>query len=251
MLTFAVLVLLFGVCLLVACLTAVLLKVGELRERRIVEGTPTIAVGELRGGESRVAVVGTTAFGPGGPVVGPVSGEECAWFRVWLTRSPSRRADEDGGEDVLLDVASPTPPALVDRSGAVLIDPGLLAEPPNLNDPVATEQVLRLLHGGSAADWPSLIPRGLLEDKRSHESVQLKEVRLPVGRVVYVVAGVGRGPVALRRTRHYSVLTTDDAAAVLRRTRERAASSGQLARALGVAGTVVTAVSAVAIFLLV
>ena len=127
---------------------------------------PTIALGELRGGESRVAVVGTTAFGPGGPVVGPVSGEECAGFRVRLTRSPSRRADEDGGGDVLFDVASPSPTAMVDRSGAVLIDPGLLAEPPTLHDPVATEQVRRLLHGGSAADWPSLVPRGLLEDKR-------------------------------------------------------------------------------------
>ncbi|MFC0431468.1 hypothetical protein [Kutzneria buriramensis] len=249
MLTIAVLALLLGACLLIAALTSLLLKAGGTGQRRLVARTPVTPLGRLRGGMSRVAAVGATAYGPEGPVTAPVSGEQCVWFRVRLIRSPSRHKDEVGGEDVLLERLARTTPALTDASGTVPIDPRILTEPPNLDDPVVTEQTMRLLSRDSAAEWASLIPANLIEDKRSHETLQLWETRLPAGKQAYLLARTRRGPILEPGT--FTVFTTDDAETVRGRRQERVASATHLVRFLGVSGLVITALSVGALFLLV
>jgi hypothetical protein len=248
-LTIAVLALMLGACLLIAALTSLLLKASGTRQRRLVTRTPVTPLGQLRSGMSRVAAVGTTAYGPDGPVTAPVSGEQCAWFRLRLIRSPSRHKDEVGGEDVLLERLARTVPALTDASGTVPIDPRILTEPPNLDDPVVTEQTVRLLSRDSAAEWASLIPANLIEDKRGHETLQLWETRLPAGKRIFVLARTGRGPVL--EPAGFTVFTTDDAEAVRGRRQERITSASHLIRFLGVSGLVIIALSVGALFLLV
>src|SRR5262245_44780000 len=115
MVTVAVLVLLLGVGLLVVSLTSVLLHAGARRSRRLIERTPVTPLGEVRPGGRRVAVAGTTAYGESGRYIGPISGADCAWFRVEMVRRPSRLfSGGDSGEDVLFREAAPGPPRLVD-----------------------------------------------------------------------------------------------------------------------------------------
>ncbi|MFC1408153.1 hypothetical protein ACEZCY_02515 [Streptacidiphilus sp. N1-12] len=250
MLTVMVLALIFGFCLLIAAATSLLLHVGELHEGRLVERTPLTPLGALHGGRRRIAAVGETAYGPAGPLTAPVSGEECAWFAIRLVRTPTRRQTEDTpGEDLLLDLAAPMPPALVDPSGHVLIDPRLLTGPPNLHDPVATELTLRVLGPSSVDTAPPIVPRRLIETARSHERLELWETRLAAGRQVYALGSAGhghrQGSIVLLPTRHggFTVLTTDDRTAVRERRRLQAANSRSLARSLGMAGAVVTLLS--------
>ena len=79
--------------------------------------------------------------------------------------------------------------------------------------------------------------------------------RLPAGVTAYALGSTGRGrtPVTLGPTRRdgFTIFTTDDASAVLRRRRANAASALQLIRFLGLAGIAVTALSVAALLVLV
>lgn len=245
MLTFAVLGFLLGICLLVASLTSLLLKLGGHREVRLLGRTPPTPLSTWRPGSRRVAGTGRTAYGPAGPVVAPVSDVECAWYLVRLVRTPSRRAgDGNTGEDVLLELAAPAPPALTDESGTVLIDPRLLTTAPNLDDPLVTDLTMRILIDSSTA--PAFVPRGLIEGRRGHESLHLWETRLVADRWAYAFGstGRGRGEVVLRPVGRdgFTVFTTDELSTVLQRRRDGISASGHLTRTLGVAGGVVTVV---------
>lgn len=79
MVTLGTLALLLGACLIITSVTSLALKAGANRSRRIVERTPVTPVGTWHPGRDRVAALGTTAFGPAGPVRAPLSGEEAAW----------------------------------------------------------------------------------------------------------------------------------------------------------------------------
>lgn len=68
MLTVAVLALLFGICLLIASGTSLLLRLAHSRDRRGVGNTPVTPVAAWRPG-THVAGVGTIGYGPMGSIV--------------------------------------------------------------------------------------------------------------------------------------------------------------------------------------
>jgi len=254
--TVGALALVFGTCLIVASATSLLLKAAAIRQRQLTESTSITPVGSWRPGTRRVAAHATTAFGPGGPVIAPVSGVECAWFAVQLQRMPSRSKDESPPPyDVLVDIASPMPPALVDESGSVLIDPALLTEAPNLDDPVVTDVTMRLAFGGLPNPAPSIVTRKHLDDARTSESLRVVETRLDAGKQAYAFGSAAQhnGSVMLKPTRRgsFSVLTTDNHSTVLTRRHTNAKDAGSLAIVLGKAGLVITAAAAVLLFLVV
>lgn len=248
MLTLAVLALLLGVCLLIASGTSVLLRLGGSRERNLLNRSGLTPIASWPRKARRVAGVGTTAYGPGGPVRGPVSGVDCAWYRVRLLRTPARgQVSEEPGEDILVELTARHLPALTDETGTVLIDPALLTEPPNLHDPRATNLTMRDLGPSDADTWAAIVPRRFLNDIRGHETVRLWEVRLEAGKRVYAMGSMRRG--ILRRAR-FSVLITDHVDTLVERRHERVASTRQLTRTLGVAGLVITLLSVGALFLI-
>ena len=243
MVTAGVLVTLLGVCLLIASVTSLALKMGSNRARRLVEGTAIVPIGGLRAGARRVAVLGTVGFGPGGPVRAPVSEVECAWYRIQLVRSPSRSKDESPPpEDVLFTYAALGPPALSDGSGAVLVDPALLVSAPNLDDPVVIELTYRVLGSDPTGRVESLVPRKFLDDTRRSETLQLWEIRLDTGRQVYVLGSTRQqnGSVMLAPAKHerFTVFTTDERSTVVARRRTNAADQRALAAFLGRFGVV-------------
>lgn len=254
--TVGALALLFGTCLTIASATSLLLKAAASRQRRLAENTSVTPLSTWRPGTRRVAGLATTAFGPGGAVIGPVSGAQCAWFAVQLQRMPSRSKDESPPPyDVLVDIASPTPPALVDESGSVLIDPALLTTAPNLDDPVVTDVTVRLVHGGLPNPAPSVVTRKHIDGARSGETLRVVETRLDAGKRAYALGSAARhnGSVILRPTRRrtFSVLTTDNHSVVVTRRHTNAREAGSLAVTLGKAGLVITAAAAVLLFLVV
>ena len=207
-------------------------------------------VGTWRPGTPRVAALATTAFGPGGSVIAPVSGAECAWFTAQLQRMPSRSKDESPPPyDVLVGVSSPMPPALVDESGSVLIDPVLLTTAPNLDDPVLTEVTVRLVSGGLPNPAPSLVTRKHIDSARSGETLRVVETRLDAGKRAYAFGSAAqhKGSVTLRPIRRgaFSVLTTDDHLTVAVRRHTNATQAGNLAKLLGQAGLVITAAAVI------
>jgi hypothetical protein len=243
MVTAGVLVTLLGVCLLIASVTSLALRMGSNRARRLVEGTAVVPIGTVRAGARRVAVLGTVGFGPGGAVRAPVSEVECAWYRIQLVRSPSRSKDESPPpEDVLFTYAAPGPPALSDDSGAVLVDPAFLVRAPNLDDPVVTELTYRVLGSDPAGRVESLVPREFLDDTRRSETLQLWEIRLGAGRQVYALGSTRQqnGSVMLAPAKHgrFTVFTTDEQSTVVARRRTNAANQRALAGFLGLSGAV-------------
>ncbi|HEX5118372.1 MAG TPA: hypothetical protein VFW65_24565 [Pseudonocardiaceae bacterium] len=233
MLTLAVPALLLGACMLIASGTSVLLRLGGSRERTLVHRCGLTPITSWPRKARRVAGVGTTAYGPGGPVLGPVSGVECAWYRMRLTRTPARRlVREEPGEDILVELTAPQPSALTDESGTVLIDPDLSTEPPNPHDPLATNLTVHLLGPSDADTWAAIVPA---------------EIRLEAGKRVNAMGSTRRGTLCRNG---FSVLTTDHVDAVLDGRVERVASTRQLARTLGLAGLVITLLSVGALLLI-
>lgn len=155
--------------------------------------------------------------------------------------------------DVLFEAVSPGLPALADASGSVLIDARLLGGPPNLDDPVVTRLAFRELGRGSTDPAAALVPRNLLDDVRSHETVTLWETRLTAGRQAYAVgsAGKSKGSVVLEPARRggFSVLTSDERSTVIARRRTHADEARSLMITLGRLGLVVTAAAALLLYL--
>jgi hypothetical protein len=148
--------------------------------------------------------------------------------------------------------AAPSPPALIDESGTVLIDPRLLSDVPNLDDPVVTELSMRVLSRDSADTWATVVPRHLIADLRGYESLRLWETRLVAGKRAYALGTTGRDRDGfVLRPAGFSVFTTDDVGAVLLRRHQNVASSRQLARVFGLFGAVITIASVAALFWLV
>ena len=246
MLTIVVGALLLGVCLIITSVTSLVLKASHNRERKSVIRTAVTAIGTWRAGMSRVAAVGQTAYGPAGPFVAPVSGEQCAWFTTSLIRTPSRRFDDsDPVEDILWNMTTPAPPALRDATGIVLIDPLLLATAPNLLDPVATKMTLRVYEKQTASTAPRFVPREFVSDVRSSETLRLWETWIPAGVDVYALGSVDRAghDLMLRPRSGLTIFTTDDAPTVIDRRRREAIDSRKLALFLGRFGLIITVIS--------
>lgn len=160
---------------------------------------------------SRVAVEGRTEYGSAGRQVGPVSGQDCAWYHVRLVREPTRNLGTGDGEDydVLLDLTSPAWPALADPTGRIAVDPRMFNLPAR-QEPVATVAV-RLT---DPALMPPVVPREIIDGLRRGERLELSEVRLPRGRDIYALGRPHDGALVPSRGT-LSVFTTDSRAKVL------------------------------------
>jgi hypothetical protein len=243
-----------GGFMLIASFVMFLMRFGARRVYRKVARTQPTALASWRPGTAWVAGTGVTDYGPGGPQVGPVSGEDCTWYRIEVVRSPSRKSDDRSGQDMLGEVTSPSWPSLADSSGRVVIDPRVLTKTLNIGDSGATERAGAFAGGRFGSTVPAYVPAKMIGKLRPYEELHLKEVRLPPGRTVYTVGSVrgvradqavlapGRGGV--------TVFTTDDRDQVLAERAKTAAAAHTLMRALGVLGLVLTAGSVGVLYLL-
>ena len=246
MVTVAVLVLLLGVCLLVVSVVSVLLHAGARRSRRLVARTPVTPLREVRPGRRRVAGAGTTAYGERGRFIGPVSGAECAWFRVEMVRRPARpRSAGEGGEDLLFREAAPAPAQLVDASGTAEIDPELLDLPQATPGPVLTELTCRAYGPEDLHKLPEFVP---YQELRRGETLHVTEVRLAPDREAYglvcVVRVGGRMMLTPAAGTRYTVFTTDTREQVHARLVASAASARRMARGFFLFGLLVAVVGA-------
>ena len=248
-------VLLAGGFMLVASVVMFLLRADSRRAYRKVAGTAPTALASWRSGTARVAATGVTDYGPGGPQVGPISGEDCTWYRIEVVRSPSRRSDDRTGEDRLGDFSAPSWPTLTDPSGRVVVDPRVLVKALGGGDTVATERAGTFAGEKYGKPVPGYVPAKLAGRLRPYEEIHLTEVRLPPGREVYAVGsvrGVRSGLAVLAPSRSgVTVFTTDGREQILARRVKDAAAVHWAIRAFGIAGLVLTAGSAGLLYLLV
>jgi hypothetical protein len=184
---FAGLMLIGGIVVLFG---AILLRDGwgtELAQRELAQ-IPEWPMGRLDREPRqpwRVAVGGITAPGPDGMVTAPLSGVECVWYRVSVTR-PLVRGDSTD-EDVLVDHVAGDPIGLVNRSDRILVSadlfyrallgtesPGVIEYPP--------------LDGDIDTQARTLRARGLLTaDLRRTKGVSIEEAVVRAGRRIVVV----------------------------------------------------------------
>jgi hypothetical protein len=247
--TVASFVLLFGLFLLIAAFVMFLLGSGARRAHRTIAGTVPAPLDTWRSGP--VAANAVTDYGPGGPQTGPVSGEQCTWYRVEVVRSPSRTSDDRTGQDVLGHLMSGSP-ALADESGRVVVDPRVLVRALGSGHPVGTERSGTF----AGARFANAVPdyaRAMVGKLRSYEEIHLVELRLPRGRKVFVAGSVragGRGPAVLTPNRgDATVFTTDSRDQVLDGLAKTGSAGAMLLRWFGVAGLVATIGSAVLLYL--
>ncbi|MEV6342941.1 hypothetical protein [Actinoplanes sp. NPDC051851] len=143
----------------------------------------TVQAGSRPVSRGRFAAEGVTAPGPAGIQIAPVSGDECAWYSVRLTREPSRR-DSDLSQDLLLEASAPDRPALLDATGRLPLSPALVCRPPEHPVPYV---VTRLTYRTSApVPLPALVPPDVVAGLRRSESLVLTETRLPLALPVFV-----------------------------------------------------------------
>jgi hypothetical protein len=243
-----------GGFMLIASFAMFLMKFGSRRVYRKVAGTRPTALGSWRRGTAWVAATGVTDYGPAGPQVGPVSGEDCAWYRIEVVRTPSRKSDDRTGQDLRGEVTAPSWPTLTDSSGRVVIDPRVLVKTLAIGDSAATERAGTFAGARFGSGVPAYVPAKMVGKLRSYEDLHLTEVRLPIGREVYAlgsVRGVLAGlPVLAPGRWGVTVFTTDDRDQVRTRRAENAAAAHTVMRAVGVLGLVMTAGSAGVLYLL-
>jgi hypothetical protein len=244
-----------GGFMLITSVVMFLLKFGSRRAYRKVAGTQLTALASWHPGTAWVAATGVTDYGPGGPQVGPVSGEDCTWYRIEVVRSPSRKSDDRTGQDLLGEVSSPSWPTLTDPSGRVVIDPRVLINTLNIGDSVATERAGTFAGARFGSGVPAYVPAKMVGKLRAYEEIHLREVRLPPGRTVYTVGSVhgARADLAVLAPGRWgvTVFTTDERDQVLARRAKNAAAAHTVMRAVGVLGLVITAGSAGGLYLLV
>ena len=205
------------------------------------------AIASWRGG-GRVAAEARTEYGPAGRQVGPVSGEDCAWYHVLLIREPTRRlatGDYDPDHDVLLELGSPGWPAIADPTGRIPVDPRMFALPTR-QEPLATETT-RLTHRLSApVPLPPVVPRDLIDDLRRSERLILTEVRLPRNRPVFALGRPSNGALVPSRGT-LSVFTSDSREKVLATRVDDVKVALRAAVAMLLTGAVLTGGSAAAL----
>ncbi|MEU4560687.1 hypothetical protein AB0F72_20100 [Actinoplanes sp. NPDC023936] len=220
-----------------------LLALGDLRALWTLRRTSVTPV-TARG---RVAVEGVTEYGTAGPQLAPVTGADCAWYRVTLLREPSR-GDAGADHDVLLEITSPSWAALEDASGRVPVDPRLLDHPRTLRDPGQNEPSVSITteiehRPAQRARLPRIVPPDVVRDLRRSEHLRLTEVRVPRGAKVFAL---GRAtPTGLLPNRAgLTLLTTDSRAEVIAARRDAIGTGGRLALWFGLIGLLLTAGSA-------
>ncbi|GAA2846934.1 hypothetical protein Acy02nite_04020 [Actinoplanes cyaneus] len=175
-----------GALLMGAAAIFLLLHLGTLREARVLRRVVPSPIGSWRGG--RVAAEARTEYGTAGPQAGPVSGEDCVWYQVRLTREPSRRSSDDS-YDLLLDVTAPAWPAIADATGRTAVDPRGLDEPLR-TDPAVVETVRVAYRRAAPVPLPAIVPPDIVDGLKKHERLELTEVRMPRGVPVFALGRV-------------------------------------------------------------
>ncbi|WP_127552119.1 hypothetical protein [Actinoplanes sp. OR16] len=224
-----------------------LLMIGDIRALWTLHRIPVAPV-TARG---RVALEGATEYGPAGPQIAPLSGEDCTWYRVTLIREPSRdlARGDDSDHDVLLEITSPSWPALADQTGSVPIDPRLLDHPRALFDPIQTEPRAAVTtdieyRRATPVRMPRIVPPDLVDGLRTSERLHLTEVRVPRGVKVFALGRLSSS--GLRPSRAgLTMLTTLTRTEVIAARRESMGLGGTLAVVSGLIGLALAAGSAV------
>jgi hypothetical protein len=238
-----------GLFLLVAALVLWGIKAGDRRSYRHIAATPATPLASWQPGIRRAAAQAVTGYGPHGPMTGPVSGQDCAWWQVAVDRYPSRGSDDRTGWDALGVFAAPGAPSIGDGTGHVLVDPKVPARTLGASHPVATVTCVR-----SFSSTPAYVPAKMVGKMRSSEELRLTETRLPAGREVFVVGSVrrdeaGGSPLLASSRNPATVFTLDSRDQVLDRLAKTARSVQLVSRGLGLAGLILTVVSASLLYL--
>jgi hypothetical protein len=253
--TFVVVIELAGGALLLAGLTALALGVFAMRDHRVVARTPPTPLGSWDGPARRRAALATTAYGPGGRYVAPVSGDDCAWYAAELIRVPSRRmSDETVDEEALWRQAAATPAAIVDGTGTALLDPHLTESPPSRNDAPLAEMTIRFYRPQTLHTIPAAVPRHAYSDVRAYESLRLTELRVPAGRPAYVLGAAvrnGQHMMLVPARRGPTIVTRDPPSQVRCRQRRSAHASRRIAQGLTLAGATLSVIAIALLWLLV
>lgn len=233
-----------GICLLIVAGISVLFWLGDLNADRVIRRTGPTPVGSWRPGAGRVAAEGITDFGPAGRLVGPVSGEVCAWWQVTLTRRPSRGWSEDA-YDELLDLTSPGLPAFSDHSGRVLLDRRVFDEPR------VVQKTIKFVHRGAAPDaLPAIVPAEVVRDLRRGETLDLTEFRLPYALEVFALGRIVGPPGTLSKAGgELTVFAAGGREQVISGRRNDLATGRWMIRGFTVTGLIVTAVGAGLLYL--
>ncbi|HEU0241510.1 MAG TPA: hypothetical protein VFR11_19950 [Micromonosporaceae bacterium] len=254
MLTFVVVIELVGGACLLAGITALTLGVFALHDHRVVARTTLTPIGSWDGTARRRAAIATTAYGPGGRYVAPITGEDCAWYAAELIRVPSRRLSEESiGEDSLWRSVAPSPAAIADPTGSALLDPHLAESPPTRHDIPIVDVALEIYRPETVETMPECVPAHAYMDVRGYESLRLTEVRVPAGRRAYVLgATVQRGPyVMLVAAGHGPTIVTRDSPDEVRlRQRRSARDSRRLARGLTIVGATLSMLATTLLYVL-
>lgn len=194
--TVATVALCIGMLLVAGSAIFLLLILGDLRALWTLRRLHPVPVGGARG---RVALEGVTEYGPAGRQVAPVTGEDCAWYRVTLLREPARYtpSGESGPDhDLVLEVESPGWLTLAGQGGRIPVDPRLAAPSRLLFDPIMTGSpawtVTRLEHSlATPVPLPPLAAEAA-GDLRKSERLHLTEVRVARGLPIFALGRAGR-----------------------------------------------------------
>jgi hypothetical protein len=167
------------------------------------------------GARGRVALEGTIEYGAAGRQIAPVTGEDCTWYRVVLTRAPSRAfyTGDDPDYDVILEAESPAWPALTDEHHRLPVDPRLVVPGQIVFDPILRGSpaytVTKLDHSrAEPVPLPAIVPTDVIDDLRESERLHLTEIRVPRGRPVFAIGRVTSKGLLPNRT-GLTIFTTD------------------------------------------
>ncbi|MFI1988916.1 hypothetical protein [Actinoplanes sp. NPDC020271] len=205
MVTIATIGFCLGALLLGGAAVFLLLHLGTIREARTLRRVTPSPIGSW--GRGRVAAQARTEYGTAGPQVGPVSGEDCVWYHVRLTREPSRRSSDDS-HDLLLDISAPAWPAIADATGRVPVDLDRL-DGRLRADPAAVETTTVVYRRSAPVPLPAVVPPDIVDGLKKNEVLELTEARLSRGVEVFTLGragGEGLAPVWFTTHTHAEVL---------------------------------------------
>jgi hypothetical protein len=187
----ASLILCVGLNLVLVTVIFAAISAGNVRLRRVLRRTAPTPIGSWPARTGLVSTEAVVEYGPAGPQVAPISGEECAWYSVTLTRA--NRTDRGSRSSDF--GTTPAPPILTDGTGWVTIDTRLLVdrwgEARNYRAvPVCEVTTDRYQRGAQRPEWVS---QGMADSLGYTESFAITEVRLPHGRPAFAMGRVVNG----------------------------------------------------------
>ncbi|GID29509.1 hypothetical protein [Paractinoplanes brasiliensis] len=220
----------FGFLLVAGAGIFLLLIIADLRALWILHRLRPSPVG-TRG---RVAIEGTTEYSEAGRQIGPVTGEDCTWYRVTLfkMRISSFVTSDDHEPEVILKAESPAWPALADKNRRIPVHPRLVTPRDTVNDPfmsgASVYQVTDVSYDrADPVPLPPIVPASVIAGLRKSERLHLTETRVPRGLPVFAMGRVTNRGLLPNRT-GLTVFTTDSRAAIIADRRD-AVRTGRLA----------------------